>query len=732
MTGRTYRVEGMDCANCARELEDGIRRLSGVEAAHVDYMGARLIVTGSASFEQLQVRANALGKSLHNEAQASAADQTNAGRGGAVGFVDYLLGANETRMALAGALLAVIAVVLAILGVIDPRMADGLLLGALVVAVIPIARSGINGLRINRRFNINMLMTIAAVGAVIIGEMLEAAVVVILFAVGEALEGYTVERARRSIRALLALKPRTARRIDSAGIETQVAADALTIGDRVVVRSGEAVPGDGVIVSGRSAVNQAPITGESLPVERAEGDAVYAGTINGDGVLHIEITAAAEDNTLSRIVKLVEESQAAKAPTQRMIDSFAAIYTPAVALLALAVAVLPPLLFSAPFFDTPESHGWLYRALALLVIACPCALVISTPVTVISGLTAAARRGVLIKGGAHLEMLGRVKAIALDKTGTVTEGRPQVVGWRSLECTGDPACAACDDLLGLAAAVEQRSAHPLAEAVVAAAAGRANAQAYSAAESVESLPGRGIHGTVDGHDVLIGSHAYFDAEHPHADALCSWAHEAESQGSTTMLVKADGTVQGAISFADTLRADAGQVVSELHTLGLNTAMLTGDHEAAARTIAKQVGIETVYAGLLPADKADAIRRFRESHGVTAMVGDGVNDAPALAAADIGVAMGAMGSPQAVETADVALMGDNLRLLPLTIRLARFTRSVIRQNIALSFALKAIFMVLALEGSASLWAAVFADVGMALIVTVNGMRPLRWVRTAASA
>ncbi|MFZ2880593.1 MAG: HAD-IC family P-type ATPase, partial [Phototrophicaceae bacterium] len=350
MTDQTYRVEGMDCANCARELEDGIRRLSGVEAAYVDYMGARLVVTGSASFEQLQARANALGRSLHTDAQASTPEQAETSRGGAVGFIDYLLGANETRMALAGALLALVGVVLAALGVLDPRTTDGLLLSALIVAVIPIARSGVSGLWINRRFNINMLMTIAAAGAVIIGETLEAAVIVILFAVGEALEGYTVERARRSIRALLALKPRTAWRLDSAGNETQVAADALTIGDRVVVRSGEAVPGDGVIVSGRSAVNQAPITGESLPVERAEGDAVYAGTINGDGVLHVEITAAAEDNTLSRIVKLVEESQAAKAPTQRMIDSFAAIYTPAVTLLALAVAVLPPLLVSAPFF----------------------------------------------------------------------------------------------------------------------------------------------------------------------------------------------------------------------------------------------------------------------------------------------------------------------------------------------------------------------------------------------
>lgn len=731
MTDQTYRVEGMDCANCARELEDGIRRLSGVEAAHVDYMGARLVVTGSASFEQLQARANALGKSLHTDAQASTPEQAETSRGGAVGFIDYLLGANETRMALAGALLALVGVVLAALGMLDPRTTDGLLLSALIVAVIPIARSGVSGLWINRRFNINMLMTIAAAGAVIIGETLEAAVIVILFAVGEALEGYTVERARRSIRALLALKPRTAWRLDSAGNETQVAADALTIGDRVVVRSGEAVPGDGVIVSGRSAVNQAPITGESLPVERAEGDAVYAGTINGDGVLHVEITAAAEDNTLSRIVKLVEESQAAKAPTQRMIDSFAAIYTPAVTLLALAVAVLPPLLFSAPFFDTPDGHGWLYRALALLVIACPCALVISTPVTVISGLTAAARRGVLIKGGAHLETLGRVKAVAMDKTGTVTEGRPQVVGWRSLNCDGDPACAACDDLLGLAAAVEQRSAHPLAGAVVAAAE-RAKAVTYSTAESVESLPGRGISGRVDGHDVLIGSHTFFDAEHPHSDTLCSWAHEAEAQGSTTMLLKSDGMVHGAISFADTLRADAASVVADLHALGLQTSMLTGDHEAAARTIAKQIGIDTVYAGLMPADKADAIRRFRDSHGVTAMVGDGVNDAPALAAADVGVAMGAMGSPQAVETADVALMGDNLRLLPLTIRLARFTRSVIRQNIALSFALKLVFMVLALEGSASLWAAVFADVGMSLIVTTNGMRPLRWVKSAESA
>jgi Cd2+/Zn2+-exporting ATPase len=497
----------------------------------------------------------------------------------------------------------------------------------------------------------------------------------------------------------------------------------LRIDDRLLVRPGEQIPMDGVIMAGAGGVNQAPITGEGLPVAKGPGDSVYAGTINGESALEIRVTRLAADNTLSRIIRLVEEAQSVRAPSQRLIDRFAQIYTPAVMALALLVAVIPPLLFNAPFYDAPDQRGWLYRALSMLVIACPCALVISTPVTVISAITAAARGGVLIKGGAHLEALGHVRVIAFDKTGTLTLGQPTVTQMRSVDCaTGDP-CALCDDVLALGAAVERRSTHPLAKAVVEAAQARSLAEAYPAAEAVETLAGRGVRGWIGGRPVTVGSHALFDAEIPHAAQVCAWVNEAESHGQTTILVGEGDQVRGFISLADQSGAEAAAVIAELHALGIKVAMLTGDNPNAARRIADHIGVDDLRAGLLPQHKVDALHDLTARYGRVAMVGDGINDTPALAAASVGVAMGGAGSAGALETADIALMGDDLRGLPFAVRLARQTRRLIAQNVILSFGLKALFLVLALMGAASLWLAILADVGMSLLVTLNGMRPL---------
>src|SRR5690606_1866810 len=449
---------------------------------------------------------------------------------------------------------------------------------ATLVALYPVAVSGVRALWINRDFNINLLMTIAAVGAILIDETLEAATVVFLFAIGEALEGYTTDRARQSIRSLMTLAPARAILLQD-GREIDVPVESLVAGDVILVKPGERIPMDGKVLRGESGVDQSPVTGESIPVQKSRDDEVFAGTINGSGALEISVTRLAADNTIQRIIRLVEEAQSVRAPSQRLIDQFARVYTPAVVLIAAFVAVVPPLLFNAPFYDLADgTHGWLYRALSLLVIACPCALVISTPVTVISAITAAARRGVLIKGGAHLEMLGRVRAFAFDKAGTLTRGKPTVTAVRAIDCETGSACELCDDVLALASAVERRSAHPLAQAVVDAAHMRGLSDVYAPAEAVESLAGRGIQGQLRDKVITVGSHSLFDAEHPHSPQFCQLVQEVEANGQTAMLLCDGDRVRGYIAVADAVRPESAEVVASLRDLGQHTVMLTGRSE----------------------------------------------------------------------------------------------------------------------------------------------------------
>jgi Cd2+/Zn2+-exporting ATPase len=502
--------------------------------------------------------------------------------------------------------------------------------------------------------------------------------------------------------------------------------EALRIKDIILVKPGERIPMDGIILEGSTEVDQAPITGESVPVHKESGAEVFAGTINGSGALKIEVTRLAADNTLSRIIHMVEEAQSMRAPSQRAIDQFARVYTPTVVVIAILIAVLPPIFWNAPFWNLPNGdHGWLYRALSLLVIACPCALVISAPVTIISAVTNAARHGVLFKGGAHLEALGRLKAFAFDKTGTLTQGKPIVTAARSIDCATGAACAQCDDVLALASAVEGSSAHPLAKAVVGAAHERGLQTLYPRAESVELLAGQGVRGVVNGKAVTVGSHVLFDREYPHTEDFCNLVKDAETNGQTTMLLNDGERVRGFIGLADSARAGSSQVIAELKMLGAHTAMLTGDNQNAANRIGGQLGIDQIHAQLLPADKVHQVKAIRQQFGSVAMIGDGVNDTPALAAADVGIAMGGAGSAQALETADIALMADDLHQLPFAVRLSRFTRALIQQNIALSLGVKLVFLMLAVFFDTSLWLAIFADVGMSLLVTLNGMRPLQF-------
>jgi Cd2+/Zn2+-exporting ATPase len=698
-----------------------------VQQANVDLASATLTFEGDVKEQILRQRVEALGYRLEDEIAAGATHRfVSTESSGILGFFHYLLKQTNTQLALAGGALILLGIMAMLLDAHETLLSV-LFSAATLLALYPIALSGIRALWINRDFNINLLMTIAAVGAILIGETLEGATVVFLFAVGEALEGYTTDRARQSIRSLMSVAPPRALRLHN-GHEEDVPVESLVVGDAILVKPGERIPMDGTVLHGESGVDQSPVTGESIPVHKTEGDEIFAGTINGSGALEIRVTHLAADNAIQRIIRLVEEAQSVRAPSQRLIDQFARVYTPAVVFIAAAVAILPPLLFSAPFYDTPDgTRGWLYRALSLLVIACPCALVISTPVTVISAITAAARRGVLIKGGAHLEMLGRVRAFAFDKTGTLTRGKPIVTAVRAVDCETGETCGLCDDVLALASAIERRSAHPLARAVVDAAHTRGLTDVYAPAEAVESLAGRGVQGQMRDKLVTVGSHSLFDAEHPHNAQFCQMVQDVEASGQTAMLLCDGDRVRGYIAVADEVRPESAGVVADLRGLGQHTVMLTGDNPAVAAAVGQQLGMDEVRAGLLPADKLTALHEVHSAHGGVAMVGDGINDTPALAAADVGIAMGGAGSAQALETADVALMADDLRQLPFALRLSRFARRLIMENVVISFGIKALFLVLALNGATALWAAILADVGTSLVVTLNGMRPLRFER-----
>ncbi len=721
MSQKTYNIGNLDCANCAKELEVGINRLEGVQSATVNFANMTLTVNGNSTFADLQQRTQQFGHTLNED--SSEKKTKVASRGGVLGFWDYLLSRDDTR-------LAVIAVGLVLIGLAiyfvtnTEAIPSAIYTLALILAVYPIGKKGLNALRINRRFTIDLLMSIAGIGALIIGEYIEAATVVFLYSIGEALEGYVTNRARDSIGALLELQPDTALHIQD-GTEKVVPVEELLVGDHILVKPSERIPMDGTVIKGNSGVNQAAITGESMPITKTVGDDVFAGSINENGTLTVEVTALAKNNTLSRIIAMVAEAQGRYAPSQRMIDQFAQYYTPAVIIFATLIAIVPTLFFGQALIGTEASQGWLYRALTILVIACPCALVISTPVTVISAITRAARNGVLIKGGAYLEALGTVKAVAFDKTGTLTEGRPVVMETRSIDCVTGEVCAECDDVLALAAAVESRSTHPLARAVVNEADARQILNRYTPADDVENLSGRGITGTIDGQQVVVGSHTLFDSEFEHNATFCEMVASAEGRGQTTMMIHDGERVRGYIAVADEVRASSAKVVADLNKLGLETIMLTGDNPTVAKAVGDTVNVRDVRASLLPDDKVTAVEGLMQTHQNVAMVGDGVNDTPALATATVGIAMGGAGTAQAMETADIALMADDLRQLPFAVKLSRFARNLIMQNVILAIGMKLIFLFLAASGGVTMWMAIFADVGMSLIVTLNGMRALRF-------
>ncbi|MFZ6638674.1 heavy metal translocating P-type ATPase [Undibacterium sp. TC4M20W] len=561
----------------------------------------------------------------------------------------------------------------------------------------------------NLNLNINALMTIAVTGALIIGQWPEAAMVMVLFSLSEAIEAMSLDRARNAIRGLMAMTPETASVLQTDGSWQDVAAKTIAIGATVRVAPGERIPLDGELSKGQSSVNQAPITGESIPVAKTIGDKLFAGTINETGSFEYRVTAAQTDSTLSRIIHAVEEAQGSRAPTQRFVDSFAKVYTPIVFVLALGVMFIPPLLLGLPWMV------WVYKALVLLVIACPCALVVSTPVTVVSGLAAAAKAGILIKGGVYLEEGRKLKSLALDKTGTITQGKPVVTDVKLLN--GDQAMA-----LQLAASLAGRSDHPVSGAVTA----YSTIQGSTSLEvlNFEAIAGRGVKGQIAGKWYYLGNHRLIEEL-----KICSPATEAalfalEAEGKTVVIIADEEKALAVIAVADTVRESSRQAIAELHALGIRTVMLTGDNEMTAKAIAKNVGIDDARGNLLPEDKLAAIKDELANHGTVGMVGDGINDAPALAKSSIGFAMGAAGTDTALETADVALMDDDLRKIPQFIRLSQRTAAILKQNIALALGIKLAFLVMAVMGVATLWMAVFADMGASLLVIFNGLRLVR--------
>jgi Zn2+/Cd2+-exporting ATPase len=684
------RVEGMDCASCAATVERRVSALPGVARATVNFAAGRLDAEHDPglSLEELEgaVRAAGYGVSKTEEAERTPFWRTPRA----------LLTASSALLFFAGLALSVGGA---------PEIVRVAYLAAIAVGGLPIFRAAVAGLRA-RHLDMNVLMSAATIGAVGIGEWAEAASVVVLFATGNVLQVYAIDRTRGAVRSLVRLTPNEVllRRGDT---EVVVPAAEVEVGETVIVRPGERLAVDGRVVEGSSAVDEAPVTGESVPVEKGAGDTVYSGSLNGQGGLLVEATKRAGDSTLQRIARLVEEAQAKKAPAEQFVDRFSRVYTPVVVAVAVVLAVVPPLL-GGVFGE------WFYRALALLIIACPCALVISTPVTVVSGIGAASRRGILVKGGAALEAAGRLKALAFDKTGTLTEGR--AVLSRNVALGGREEA----EVLALAAALERRSEHPLAHAILRAADG-AELRPVS---GFRSIAGRGAEGEVDGERYLIGSPRLFAESGFSLDGADEALEAVERAGETPVVLgNADGPL-AVFGLADSVRPDAKATIEALRGAEVGElVMLTGDAEAPAKRVAEELGVR-YRARLLPEQKIEAVRELVSEHGDAGMVGDGVNDAPALAASSVGFAMGAAGTDMALETADVALMQDDLPKLAEAVKLSRAAEGIIKQNVVVSIAIKGLFVLLAPFGLVALWLAVLADMGTSIAVTLNGLRLFR--------
>lgn len=694
MATEQYRLQNLSCANCAAKFEKNVASLPNVEDVKLNFGAAKLTVTGSATIEELE-EAGAFDNIKVVPATSRSIEVTTPfwkrreNQLAAVALLFVAIGYSMTSIA--------------------PHIAPWIFGVAIVLGGIDIFKVGFQNL-LKLQFDMKTLMTIAIIGAAIIGEWQEAAVVVFLFAVSEALEAYSMNKARQSIRQLMDIAPATALKKVAHGDhshEVEVETDTLVVDDIIIIKPGSKIAMDGVVVSGQSTVNEASITGEAMPVLKQTGDVVFAGTLNEEGAMEVRVTKHVNDTTIAKIIHLVEEAQQEKAPSQKFVDRFAKIYTPIIMLIALLVAVIPPL------FTGDWSH-WIYQGLAVLVVGCPCALVISTPVAIVTAIGNAAKQGVLIKGGVYLEALAHVEAIAFDKTGTLTKGMPAVTNLY----THDE-----ERLLQVAGAVETKSQHPLARAILHYA--FVKQLHIPSVEQFQSVTGKGAKGIVNGKEVYVGSLSSVCAMMDVQREVIAQARVYEEEGKSLVAVVEGDVFLGLIAVADEVREESAAILQQLKANGVKeTIMLTGDGERTANAMAKRLGVTNVRASLLPEQKLAEIKSMQNKFGQVAMVGDGVNDAPALAAANIGIAMGGAGTDTALETADIALMSDDLTKLPYAIRLSRKTLTIIQQNIAFALGLKMLAILLVVPGWLTLWIAIFADIGATLLVVLNSLRLMR--------
>ena len=694
MTEKKYRVEGLSCPNCSAKFEKNVKGLPNVTDAKVNFSAGTLTVTGQTSIEALEQAGSFEKLVIIDDTLISSTTQKNNWQ--------------DNWPLITASLLILLALLSQFFNGKEALLTIGLFILAILIGGFRLFKTGLTDL-FKLNFSMQSLMTIAIIGASLIGQWAEGAIVVILFAVSEALERYSMDKARQSIRSLMTIAPKSALIIQN-GVEISVPVEEIQISDTMVIKPGEKIAMDGVILTGHSSINQAAITGESLPLKKEVGDEVFAGTLNAEGLLEVKVTKLVTDSTIAKIIHLVEEAQEERAPAQAFVDTFAKYYTPAIMGIALSVILLPPLLLNGDW------QVWAYQGLSLLVVGCPCSLVISTPVSIVSAISNGAKNGVLIKGGIYLEEVGKLQGIAFDKTGTLTNGDPVVTDFYVLESTKE------EEYLQIIASLEACSQHPLASAIIKEAVYREITVSTQNIEDFSSVTGKGIQGSIDQVTYKIGNDKLFENQLKNDNILSNNYRQLQQEGKTVMIFGTQTEVLALIAVADELRNNSQQVISSLHEAGIkHTIMLTGDNQHTANQIGQQAGVTEIKGDLLPQDKLACIKSLKADYSHIAMVGDGINDAPALAAASVGIAMGGAGTDTALETADIALMADDLGKLPFLIRLSRQTLSIIKQNITFSLVIKLLALLLIIPGWLTLWLAIVADMGATLLVTVNGLR-----------
>jgi len=698
-SSKTYRVEGLSCTNCAAKFEKNVKSIEGVTDAKVNFGAGKIKVEGTSSIQEI--------KSAGAFENLIIQDEDNQESEGVQ--KDSFLKRNWT-LVISVILIAIAFYFRATAGEND-IITKSLFISAIVIGGFSLFTEGIKDL-LKLNFSMEVLMTVAIIGASIIGEWAEGSIVVILFAVSEALERFSMDKARQSIRSLMDIAPKEAL-IRRNNEEKMINVSDIQIGDIMIIKPGQKIAMDGVVIKGHSAVNQAAITGESVPIEKQIKDEIFAGTLNEEGILEVEVTKHVNDTTIAKIIHLVEEAQGERAPAQAFIDNFAKYYTPSIMAISALIIIIPPLFFGGDW------NKWLYQGLSLLVVGCPCSLVISTPVSIVSAIGNSAKNGVLVKGGIYLEEIGGLKAIAFDKTGTLTKGTPSVTDFVVSDTNQE------NQYLSIISALEILSQHPLASAILKEADRRESNYQMIDIMNFKSVTGKGIKGDYQGATYFVGSPKLFDSELIRQASVMKNYEKLQEQGKTVMIFGTAQNILAIIAVADELRKSSSEVIAKLHQLGIeHTIMLTGDNIRTAKSIGEQVGVTDIKGDLMPQDKLDYIKELKEKYGKVAMVGDGVNDAPALASATVGIAMGGAGTDSALETADVALMGDDLQKLPFIVNLSRKTLKIIKQNITFSLSIKFLALLLIIPGWLSLWIAIVADMGATLLVTLNGLRLMK--------